>query len=124
MRRQIVELQRLDVREGPGALEPGHTRNGRVRADVDEHAVACQYPRAAVVQLDLERLRGHESAGAHDQLCTTRLEVAQMRGNVLVDHSPLTVTNHRHVDRDPTRLDAVLDAMAHDPCDLPAMRPV
>src|SRR5262249_6842782 len=113
MRWQIVKLERLDVRERASGLEPGHTRNRRVRAHVDEHAVADKHPRAAVVQMDLERLRGHEPAGAHDQLGTTRLEVAQVRVNLLIDHGTLSITNGCHIDGDTPRLRAVLGAVAH-----------
>ncbi len=121
MRRQIVELERLDVRERTSGLEPRHARNGRVRADVDEHAVADQEPRAAVVQLDLERLRGHEPAGAHDQLGAARLVVVQMRGDLVVDHAALPAANRRHVDLDSPRLRAVLGAVANQRCDLGAL---
>jgi hypothetical protein len=102
MRRQIIELQRLDVREGSGGLEPGYARNRRVRADVDEHPVADQHPHVAAVQLDLERLRGHEPARAHDELGAARLIVLQVRGDLVVDHATLAIADGRHVDRNTT----------------------
>ena len=61
VRRQIVELQRLDMRERPGGLEAGNVRNCRVRSDVEEHLVARQHARAAVVQAHLERFRRDET---------------------------------------------------------------
>ena len=63
MRRQVVELQRLDMRERPGRLEAGNVRDGRVRSDVEEDLLAGQHARAAVVQAHLERLRRHEAPG-------------------------------------------------------------
>src|SRR5690349_23411153 len=121
MRRKIIELEGLDVRERTGGLQPGDTGNGRVRADVDEHAVAVQHPRAAVVQLDLERLRGHEPTRAHDQLGAARLVVLQVRSDLTVDHGALPVTDRGHVDLDTPRLRTVLGAMAHERYDLGAL---
>jgi len=84
-----------------------------VRADVDEHAVADQQPRAAVVQLDLECPRGHEPARAHDQLGAARLVVVQMRGDLAVDHVALQLTDRSHVDLNRPRPRAVLRTVAH-----------
>ena len=84
-----------------------------MRADVDEHAVADQQPRAAVVQLDLERPRGHEPARAHDQLGAARLVVVQMRGDLAVDHVALQFTDRSHVDLNRPRPRAVLRTVAH-----------
>src|SRR5262249_51376043 len=98
MRRQKIKLERLDVRERAGGLEPGYARNGRVRADVDEYAVADQHPPAAVVQLHLERLRAHEPTRAHDELGAARLEVVQLPGDLVVDHFALAVADRRHVE--------------------------
>ena len=78
-------------------------------------------PTRSRVQLDLERLRGHEPAGAHDQLGAARLVVVQMRGDLVVDHAALPAANRRHVDLDSPRLRAVLGAVANQRCDLGAL---
>src|SRR5262249_17877103 len=103
-----------------GGLEPGYARNGRVRADVDEYAVADQRPPAAVVQLHLERLRAHEPTRAHDELGAARLEAVQLPGDLVVDHVALAVADRRHVDLDTTRPRAELGAVAHQRRDLGA----
>src|SRR5262249_14342956 len=118
MRRQIIELERLDVRERAGGLEPGHARNGRVRADVDEHPVADQHARVSVVQLDLERLRGHEPARAHDELGAARLIVLQVRVDLVVGHATLDIAHGPNVARNRPRLRADLGTMTHERRDL------
>ena len=67
MRRQIVELQRLDMGERPGGLEAGNARDCRVRTEVEENLVARQHARAAVIEAHLKRFRRHKAPGPHDQ---------------------------------------------------------
>ena len=45
MRRQIIELQRLDMGQRPCRLEAGNVRNRRVRSEVEEDLVARQRAR-------------------------------------------------------------------------------
>jgi hypothetical protein len=113
MCRQIIEFERLDVRQRMGVFEPGHGRNGCARANVDEHAVTDQHLRSAVVQLHFQGLRAHELPGAHDQLGTAVLVIPQIRGDLVVDHLALPVTDLRHVDRDMPGVHAVICAAAH-----------
>src|SRR5215470_10924838 len=68
MRRQVVELQRLDMGERPGGIEAGNARNCRVRTDIEENLVARQHACAAVIEAYLKRLRRHKAPGPHDQL--------------------------------------------------------
>src|SRR5262245_60938560 len=121
MRRQIVELERLDVRERAGGLEAWHRRNRRVCADVDEHPIADQHARAAIVEAHLQRLRGHEPARTHDELHAALGVIPKMRGDLRMDHLALALTYRHHVDCDASRLRAVLGAAAHQRCDLRAL---
>src|SRR5262249_37334374 len=113
MRRQVIELQRLDVRERAHRLEARNARNGGVRADVDEPVVTGHASRPAVVHLHLERPRGYEAARAHDQLGAALLVVAQVRGDQSVDHVALASAHRRHVDRDGTGHRAEVCGVAH-----------
>ena len=102
MRRQVVELQSLDMGERPGGLEARNVRDCRVRSEVEENLVARQHPRAAVIQVHLERFRCHETPGPHDQFGAARLVVLQMRGDFAFNHVALALANLRHVGRDGT----------------------
>ena len=55
MRRQIIEFERLDMRQRPGRLEAGNVRNCRMRAQVEENPLAGEHARAAVVEVHFER---------------------------------------------------------------------
>ena len=79
MRRQVVELQSLDMRERSGGLEARNARNCRVRSDVEKDLVARQHARPAVIQAHLERFRRHKTPGPHDQFGAARLVVLQMQ---------------------------------------------
>jgi hypothetical protein len=54
VRRQIVEFQRLDVRERAGGFEARNIRSRR--ADIDDDLIAGEQSGAAVVQGDLDGL--------------------------------------------------------------------
>ena len=99
MRRQIVELESLDMGQRPGRLEARNVRDCRVRSEVEENLVARQHPRAAVVQVHLERFRRHKTPGPHDQFGAACLVVPQMQGDLAVDHVALALANLRHVGR-------------------------
>src|SRR6202167_3576567 len=68
MRRQVIELQSVDMDERSSGLEARNGRNRRVRSDVEEDFVARQRARPAVIQAHLERLRRHKAPAPHDQL--------------------------------------------------------
>ena len=67
MRRQIVELESLDMGQRPSRLEPRNIWDQRMRSEIEENLVARQRPRAAIIQPHLKGFRGHEAAGSHDQ---------------------------------------------------------
>ena len=98
MRRQVIELQSLDMRERSCGLEAGNARNRCVGPDVEEDFVARQRARPAVIQAHLERLRRHKAPASHDQLGAARLIVLQMRSDQRFDHFALALTHLCHVD--------------------------
>ena len=100
MRRQIVELESLDMGQRPGGLEARNVGDCRVRSEVEENLVARQHPRAAVIQPHLERFRRHKAPAPHDQFGAACLVVLQMQGDLAVDHVALALANFRHVGRD------------------------
>ena len=104
MRRQVVELQSLDMGERPGGLEARNIRNCRVRSDVEENLVTRQHARPAVIQPHLERFRRHKTPAPHDQFGAGRLVVLQMQIDFAVDHVALALANLRHVGRDADRV--------------------
>ena len=73
MRRRVVEIQRLDMRERIAPRQARNIRNRRMRADIDHHLIAAERARAAVVELHLDGLRRDEPSAAHDQLGAARL---------------------------------------------------
>src|SRR6516225_5777110 len=102
MRRQVVELQRLDMGERPGGIEAGNARNCCVGADVEENLVTRQHTCAAVIEAYLERLRRHKAPGPHDQLAAGCLVEINMPRNPGLDHIALTLADPCHVGRDRT----------------------
>src|SRR6202043_343091 len=99
VRGYIVQVQSLDVRERPRFREAGNARYRRMRTDIDEDLVAGQPPRAAVVLLDLERLRRNEVSAAQDQFGTARREGREVGGDLSLDHVAFTLAHLRHVGR-------------------------
>ena len=83
----------------PSRLEPRNIWDQGMRSEVEENLVARQRPRAAIIQPPLKGFRGHEAAGPHDQFGPAGLVVAQMQGNLGVDHVALALANFRHVGR-------------------------
>lgn len=57
MLRQALAVAQLDAGHRAARGEPGHVRNGRVRAQVQEHTLAAHPVAAAIPQLDLDRAR-------------------------------------------------------------------
>ena len=80
MRRQVVELESLDVRERPGGLEAGNARNRRMRADIEEHLVARQHAGPAVIETAPQASSALQMAGPHDQFGAARLVVLANAG--------------------------------------------
>src|SRR5262245_10892061 len=120
MWRQIVEFQRFNICEGPGGLEARNGRNGRARSDVEEHLVAYEHARPAVIQVHLKSFRCHEAPSSHDQFGATRLVVLQVGGNLALDHVALALANLLHVDGDRTSHRAKIVSVSHKMSDLRA----
>jgi hypothetical protein len=68
MRRQVIELERLDVGERAGRREAGNVRNGGVRAEIEDNLVAGERVNAPVVQGDLDGPRADEASAPYDEL--------------------------------------------------------
>src|SRR5262249_43268568 len=66
MRRQVVELESLDIREWSGRFQPGNLGNCRVRPDIDEDVIAGEHGDAAVIQQHLDRLWRDDPTRTHD----------------------------------------------------------
>jgi hypothetical protein len=103
MRRQIVELQSLDIGERFGSLEAGNVRKRRVRSEIEENAVAGQHARSAIIKAHFECFRRQETPAPHDQFSAARLVVLQVHGDQALDHGALALADFGHVDRDGTR---------------------
>ena len=89
MLRQIIELQRLDMREGLGGLQARNIRKGRVRSDIEEDLVGRQHTRPSVVQFHLKGFGRQKTAAAHDQFGTARPVNLQVLRNLPVHHLAL-----------------------------------
>src|SRR5262249_50755091 len=75
MRRQVAELESLDIREWSGRFQPGNVGNCRVRPDIYEDLIAGEHTDAAIIQQHLDRLWRDKPTRAHDQLGAARLVV-------------------------------------------------
>src|ERR1700678_1303242 len=102
------------MREGPGGLEARHTRNRRMRSNIEEYPVGCEYTRPAVIQFHLEGLRRHKTSATHDQLSTACLVDLQMLRHLALHHLAFALTNLRHIDGDRTAHCATLRAVTRD----------
>jgi hypothetical protein len=99
MQRQMVELQRLDMRQRSRGIEAGNVWKGRVRSEVEEDGVRRKHACASVIQGDLKRFRPRETPGSHDQFRTACLVYLQVRRNLSFNHLPLPLANCTHVNR-------------------------
>ena len=97
MRRQVVELQGLDMRERSGVLQAGNVRNCGVGSDVEKNAVPRQRARPSVAQGDLQRLGRRKTRASHDQFGAARLVGLQVESNLAAHHVALALTNLRHI---------------------------
>jgi hypothetical protein len=120
IRRQIIELQDLDVRQRLGDFEAGNARNRSMRSNVEEDLGASQRPRPSVIEADLDSLRRDEAPSPHDQIGAALLVVLQMRSDLRFDHFALALANRRHVDLDGTGDRAELCGVARQMRDLGA----
>ena len=71
-----------------------------MRSDIDEHAIAGQHARSAVIEMHLERFRCDKAAASHDQLGAGRLVIMQMRVDLALDHVALALDDRRHIGGD------------------------
>ena len=102
MRGQIIEFERLDMRQRPGRLEAGNVRNCRMRAQVQENPLAGKDARAPFVEVHFDGLGRDETSTPHDQFGATRSVVLQMQFDLAVDHVALALTHRGHVGFDGT----------------------
>src|SRR5262245_16797161 len=84
-----------------------------MRADVEENVVAAQYPRASIIQANLDRLGCSKAPVTHDQFGARRLEILQMRGNFSVHHGALAPANPLHICLDRTGDGAKLPGLVY-----------
>ena len=75
VRGQPVELERLDMGQRRGRGQARDVRNGRVRAEIEEDALAFEPPRPALGQAHLDRPGRDEAALAQDELEPVRREL-------------------------------------------------
>jgi hypothetical protein len=113
MRRQAVELQRLDVAHRLRIGEAGDVRHRRVGSDVEKHLITREAARAAVVELHLEVFRRREVPGPHDQFDTALFVCLQRHRHHAVDHGALARPHLGHVDGQGTGHRAEACAVPH-----------
>ena len=118
MCRQMVELEGLDVGERPGRLEACNVRNGCMCANIDEHLLAGQHARTAIVEADLKGFRCGKAPRAHDQFGAAGLVVAQVNVHEVFHHGAFALADRDHVDRDGAELHAEVGGMAEQMRDL------
>ena len=85
---------------------------------IDEHLVAGQHARAAIVQADLKSFRCGEATLAYDQFGAARRVVAQVKGDEVFHHGALALADRDHVDGDGTGLHAEFGGVAEQVRDL------
>jgi hypothetical protein len=93
---QSIELERLDIGERPCRHEARNIRDRRMRPE--NHAVAGQHARTAVVQTYPDGLRRNEPSRTHDQVGTAGLVIFEVHGDQAVDHVALARQHSLHVD--------------------------
>ena len=87
---EAVQLEHFDIGEGLGFAQAGGGRNGGVRAQVEEDALADDRARASVVEANLKGFGAGESGFAHDELERRfRLIVLQVNRDQRFDHLAL-----------------------------------
>ncbi len=99
---QPIELERLDIGERLCRRKAGNLRDHGVRPEIENHPMAGQHARAAIVQAHLDGLRRDEPARTHDQLGAARLVLVEVHGDQPVDHVALARQHSVHVDGDGT----------------------
>src|SRR5208282_739224 len=106
--------------EGPGFAQAGGGRDGGVRAQVEEDALADDRARASVVEANLKGFGAGEAGFAHDELSAGFAIVLQVNRDQRFDHLTLAPPDGLHVDRDRTDDGAELTGMACEVGDLRA----
>jgi hypothetical protein len=103
VRRQVIEFQCFDVRECAGGFETRNIRDRSVRADIEDHLIAGEQARAAVVQGDLDGLWAGKATAAHDQFGAAALVGTEVECDLAIDHVLLAAAHLAHVDLDTRR---------------------
>ena len=97
MRRQMVDLQCLDMFERSCRIETGDVWNRCMRSEVEENLFSFENACASAIQRNLKRFRSRETPGAHDQFRAGRLIEFEVLGNLAFDHRALALANRNHV---------------------------
>ncbi len=113
MRRDAVELERLDVRERTGPRQVGDLRDRGMRSHVEEHPISRQHSRTTIIQEHLKRLRSHEATRPHDQLGATGRVALPVQGDQPINHVALALSHAGHVDLGGARPHSELFRMLH-----------
>jgi hypothetical protein len=117
---EAVQLEKFDIGEGLGFAQAGGGRDGGVRAQVEEDALADDRARASVVEANLKGFGAGEAGFAHDELSAGFAIVLQVNRDQRFDHLALAPPDGLHVDRDRTGDGAELTGMACEVGDLRA----
>jgi hypothetical protein len=83
-RKPVIEFERLNMRAWPGRFESRNVPNRWMDAQVQEHLVAGEEARAAIVELNFDHLGRDETSASYDQLGAARLVVAKMQFDLAV----------------------------------------
>src|SRR5215467_12847422 len=97
MAREAIEFECLDVRKRFRGAKSGYIWDGRVSAQIQEHAVAVQSALTAVVQAD--GLWSDEGALPEDELGTACPVLVHVHADETVNHPPLAGPHLSHFNR-------------------------
>ena len=96
---KAIEFEHLYMRERFGGAKAGNIRNGRVSAEIQEHAVAFESSYATVFQLNLNGFRTDEATLAKHQLGAAFLVLVQMHADEPINHLPLAGSHLSNLNR-------------------------
>jgi hypothetical protein len=95
---EALPVERLDMRQGLGILQPGDVRYGGVTSHVHKYPLAGQRSLAAIAQTDVQGARSNERTFSENQLGAGRVVLIEMNPNEIIHHIALSRINSRHVD--------------------------
>jgi len=117
---EAVQLEEFDIGEGLGFAQAGDGRDGGVRAQVEEDALADDRARASVVEANLKGFGAGEAGFTHHELSVGFAIVLQVSRDQRFDHLAFAPPDGLHVDRDRTGDGAKLTGMTCEVGDLRA----